>query len=64
MKKIKKEKQNKEKHQGLCGEAKLTSVYTEDFIPFALDPVWLYPANQIFRAFNEKLYKKSSSVKN
>ena len=64
MKKIKKEKQIKEKHQVQCGNANVTSVYTEDFIPFALDPVWLYPSNQIFRAFNEKLYKKSSSVKN
>lgn len=64
MKKIKKEKQIREKHQVQRGEAKLTSFYPEDFIPFALDPVWQYPANQIFRAFNEKLYKKSSSVKN
>ena len=56
MKKIIKEKQIKEKHQGQCGEANLTSVYFEDFIPLALDPVWQYQANQIFRAFNEKLY--------
>ena len=64
MKKIKKEKQVKKKIQEQSDEANLTSAYFEDFIPFALDPVWLYPSNQIFRAFNEKLYKKSSSVKN
>ena len=54
MKKIKKEKQVKKKIQDQSNEAKLTSDNFEDFIPFALDPVWLYPANQIFRAFNEK----------
>ncbi|MBK7159607.1 MAG: hypothetical protein IPH77_13960 [Ignavibacteria bacterium] len=64
MKKINKEKRVKEKHQDQCSEEKLTSFYPEDFIPFALDPVWLYPSNQIFRAFNEKLYKKYSSDKN
>ena len=64
MKKIKKEKQQKKKIQEQYEGAKLTSDNFEDFIPFALDPVWLYPSNQIFRAFNEKLYKKYSSAKN
>ena len=63
MKKIKKEKRVKEKHQDQSDETKLTSVYFEDFIPFAHDPVWLYPSNQIFRVFNEQLYKKSGSFK-
>ena len=54
MKKIKKEKQIKKKIQDQSDEANLTSVHFEDFFPFALDPVWLYPSNQIFRAFNEK----------
>ncbi|MBK6539602.1 MAG: hypothetical protein IPG09_18245 [Ignavibacteria bacterium] len=41
-------------YQDQSDEANLLQFYFEDFIPFALDPVWLYPANQIFRAFNEK----------
>ena len=45
MKKIKKEKQVKKKIQEQSDEANLTSAYFEDFIPFALDPVWLYPSN-------------------